>query len=262
MRREGRIRRFFGPPGSARRRRLRSLPVLGPVLVVIVDAYRSVRRRREAVSQAFSRARTDFKNRRAGTAPNITRRNTRRAYDRVYGDDRLLSEYLVPERVAFYAEVAEVAVAGHPRSVVDVGCGAGNLLRELVDKAAPDRIVGIDYAAAGVRRAQKLVPSGEFHAQSLYNVRVADTFDLVLCTEVLEHLSDPAAAMDLLKRLCAASGTILITVPDGAQDEWEGHRNFWSEGELEEFLRPYGDVEVSRMRADPMSLLAVVRPRR
>ena len=261
MRREGRIRRFLGPPGSARRRRLGSLPVLGSVLVAAVNAYRSVRRAREEASQALLRARTDFKNRRAVTAPNITRRNTRRAYERVYGDDRLLSEYLVPGRVAFYAEVAEAAAAGDPRSVVDVGCGAGNLLQEVVEKAAPSRVVGIDYAAAGVRRAQKLVPSGEFHAQSLYDVRLPETFDLVLCTEVLEHLSDPDAAMDVLTRLCAASGTILITVPDGAEDEWEGHLNFWSEEELYGFLRRYGDVDISRMRADPMSLLAVVRPR-
>jgi 2-polyprenyl-3-methyl-5-hydroxy-6-metoxy-1,4-benzoquinol methylase len=99
-----------------------------------------------------------------------------------------------------------------------------------------------------------------FHAQSLYDVESTDTFDLVLCTEVLEHLRRPAAAMDVLVRLCAASGSILITVPDGAQDEFEGHRSFWSEGQLEEFLRRYGEVVVSRMRANSMSLLAVVRP--
>jgi 2-polyprenyl-3-methyl-5-hydroxy-6-metoxy-1,4-benzoquinol methylase len=240
---------------------LRTLPVLGRGLIVGVGAFRRARQAWEETNQALLRSRTDFKNRRAATASNITRRNTRRAYDRVYRDDRLLNEYLAPGRVAFYVEVAEIVATERPRSVVDVGCGTGNLLREVVERAAPERVVGIDHAAAGVRRAQKLVPSGEFHAQSLYNVRLADTFDLVLCTEVLEHLSDPAAAVDLLNGLCAASGTILITVPDGAQDEWEGHRNFWSEGELKEFLQPYGDVEVSRMRADTMSLLAVVRPR-
>ena len=262
MRREARIRRFFGPPGSARRRRLRRLPVLGRALIVGVGAFRRSRQAWEETNQALLRRRTDFKTRRAATAPNITRRNTRRAYERVYGDDRLLNEYLAPARVAFYVEVAEIVATERPRSVVDVGCGTGNLLREVVERAAPDRVVGIDYAAAGVRRAQRLVPSGEFHAQSLYSVILAETFDLVLCTEVLEHLNDPRGAMDLLMRLCATSGTIVITVPDGAQDEWEGHRNFWSEGELEDFLQKYGDVEISRMHADPMSLLAFVRPRR
>lgn len=261
MRREGRIRRFFGPPGSRRRRRLRSVPVLGPTLVTAVATYRRVRQAWEKTRLAFVRARTDFKNRRAPTTPNITRKNTRRAYDRVYDDDRLLTEYLSPGRAAFYAEVAELAATCHPGSVVDVGCGPGNLLRALVDRATPERVVGIDYAAAGIRRAKELVPSGEFHAESLYEVQPTERFDLVLCTEVLEHLHDPEAAMDLLLRLCTDSGTILITVPDGAQDEWEGHRNFWSEAQLDEFLSSYGEVSVSRIRSDPMSLLAVVRPR-
>lgn len=235
--------------------------MLGPVLRLALSLYRRVRAIRVEMGLALQRARTDFKNRRAVTAPNVTRRNTRRAYERVYGDDRLLEEYLAPGRVSFYGEVAEIVAAERPHSVVDVGCGAGNLLRAVVDKAAPERVVGIDHAAAGIQRAKQLVPSGEFHARSLYDgLDAAETFDLVLCTEVLEHLRDPDAAVDVLVRLCGTAGRILITVPDGAQDAWEGHRNFWNEAELQEFLRRYGDVEVSRMRANPMSLLAVVRP--
>jgi len=259
--REGWVRQIFGPPNSPLRRRLRKLPVLGPILRRALSTYRGVRARRIELGLALQRARTDFKNRRAVTAANVTRRNNRRAYEQVYGDDRLLSEYLAPGRVSLYAEVAEIAAAERPRSVVDVGCGAGNLLRAVIDRAAPERVVGVDYAAAGIQRAKQLVPSGEFHAQSLYDGLGADeTFDLVLCTEVLEHLRDPAAAVDVLVRLCDSGGRILITVPDGAQDAWEGHRNFWDEAELQEFLGRYGDVEVSRMRATPMSLLAVVRP--
>jgi 2-polyprenyl-3-methyl-5-hydroxy-6-metoxy-1,4-benzoquinol methylase len=259
-RREGRIRRFFGPRGSARRQRLRSLPAVGPGLTAGVALYRRVRQKREDASLALQRARTDFSSRRARTVRNITRRNSRRAYEHVYADERLLDEYLGPERVAFYEEVAEVSADEQPRAVVDVGCGAGNLLRAIVEKAAPERVVGIDYARAGVDRAKELVPSGEFRAQSLYDLAPAETFDLVLCTEVLEHVRDPEAAMDVLVRLCAPSGRILITVPDGAQDSWEGHRNFWNEAQLEDFLRRYGQVEVSRMRSGEMSLLAVVRP--
>jgi 2-polyprenyl-3-methyl-5-hydroxy-6-metoxy-1,4-benzoquinol methylase len=259
-RREGRIRRFLGPPGSPRRRGLRNRPVVGPVLVALVTGYRRVRAQRDEARLALQRARTDFKNQRAATVPNITKRNNQRAYERVYGDDQLLAEYLAPERVAFYEEMAEISARERPRAVIDVGCGAGDLLRAVVEKAMPERVVGVDYARAGIQRARELVPSGEFRAQSLYDLDRTESFDLVLCTEVLEHLPDPEGAVDVLVRLCAGSGTILVTVPDGAQDAWEGHLNFWTEAELAEFLRRYGDVDVSRMRADPTSLLAVVRP--
>jgi 2-polyprenyl-3-methyl-5-hydroxy-6-metoxy-1,4-benzoquinol methylase len=206
------------------------------------------------------RAQTDFKNSRAVTARNVARRNDRRAYEQIFEDEQLLSEYLAPERITFYAEVARIVAEENPRSVIDVGCGAGNLLRAVVDAAAPERVVGIDHATAGIRRARQLVPSGDFHARSLYDLDLAETFDLVLCTEVLEHLADPDRAMAALMRLCAPAGEIVITVPDGAQDTWEGHRNFWSQSEFEEFLRGYGRAEVTRMDADPASLFAVVRP--
>jgi SAM-dependent methyltransferase len=260
MRREGPIRRFFGPRGSPRRARLRGLPVAGPLFGGAVQAYRALREVRIDTGLALQRARTDFRNRRARTVPNIAKRNTRRAYESIYGDDSLLSEYLGPERAAFYEEVAAISAQQAPRAVIDVGCGAGNLLRSVVEKTTPERVVGIDYASAGVRRAKQLVPAGEFLAESLYDVDLDEKFDLVLCTEVLEHLRDPRGAVEVLVRLCARPGAIVITVPDGAQDTWEGHRNFWTESELEGFLRGYGEVEVSRMSSDGLSLLAVVRP--
>jgi SAM-dependent methyltransferase len=38
-------------------------------------------------------------------------------------------------------------------------------------------------------------------------------FDLILCTEVLEHIGDDAAAIDELRRVLAPGGWLLITVP-------------------------------------------------
>lgn len=259
-RREGPVRRVLGDRGSLQRQRLRGLPVAGPVLVVAVNSYRRARDFRLRRQLELQNAYTDLKNRRADTAANISRRNNRRAYDRIYRDDRLLEEYLAPARVAFYAEVAELCAGEHPGSVIDVGCGAGNLLHALVERFAPERVVGIDYAGAGIRRASRLVPTGEFHAESLYDFDSDERFDLVLCTEVLEHLSRPESAVELLVRLCAEPGVVVITVPDGAVDDWAGHRNFWDEPDLAEFLGHYGDVEVERVRSDPASLLARVWP--
>jgi 2-polyprenyl-3-methyl-5-hydroxy-6-metoxy-1,4-benzoquinol methylase len=259
-RREGPVRRLVGDRGSPQRRRLRALPVAGPVLILAVNSYRRVRDLWLTGQLKLQNAYTDFKNRRAETAANISRRNNRRAYERIYGDDRLLDDYLAPGRITFYAEVAELCAREHPRTVIDVGCGAGNLLQALLERVEPDRVVGIDYAGAGIRRASELVPAGEFHAMSLYDFDPDESFELVLCTEVLEHLSQPDSAMQLLVRLCAVAGVIVVTVPDGAVDDWAGHRNFWSEADLLEFLGAYGEVEVSRMRSNPLSLVARIWP--
>ena len=175
------------------------------------------------IDQAY----TDLRNRHARTASNITRRNSRSAYRRVYGDERLLAEYLTPHRLRWYDDTVEACLPLRPRRVVDVGCGTGDLLHRLADRTDLEYVVGIDYASSGLDRARRLLPDARFIEADICRFRLPETFDLVLCTEVLEHLSKPAQAMETLVRLCSRAGTIVVTVPDGAQDAWEGHVNFW-----------------------------------
>ena len=59
--------------------------------------------------------------------------------------------------------------------------------------------------------------------------------------------------------ICAPGGRVAITVPDGAQDSWEGHVNFWDEGELRAFLAPHGLVVIDRIQ-DGTVLLAWLAP--
>lgn len=172
----------------------------------------------------------------------------------------MLHEYLVPERLRFYAEVADFCVLLAPRTVIDVGCGTGHLLAALSERLELERIVGVDYAAAGLARARELVPTAELRREDLYCLEVDEAFDLVLCTEVLEHLKDPVAAMTTLMRLCGQSGTVVVTVPDGDQDTWEGHINFWNAEDFAGFLSRFGDASVSMMK-DGVSLIGVIKPR-
>ena len=184
------------------------------------------------------------------TAANITRENTLDAYDRVYGSDQLLGEYLGPERLRFYDEVATIVASLEPQSVLDVGCGTGHLLRFVVElmSSNPQRVVGIDHSEAGLRRARALLPSATWRVEDIYDLSLdGERFELVLCTEVLEHVHDPERVVRLLRSLCASDGRVVITVPDGARDSWEGHVNFWDEGELRAFLTPHGLGNIERI---------------
>jgi len=201
----------------------------------------------------------DFRNRHAVTAPNIARRNTRRAYQRVYRDRRLLDEYLAPSRLRFYEEVADACAGFEPRRVVDVGCGTGHLLAALSERIQLERAVGVDHAAAGLVVGRALLPAAEFVEADIYHLRLAEAFDLVVCTEVLEHLKGPERALETLARLCADDGVILVTVPDGRDDEFEGHVNFWGPDEFRALLSGYGDATVSVMHD---CLFGTIRPPR
>jgi SAM-dependent methyltransferase len=196
------------------------------------------------------------------SAAALTTKNTLPAYNRVYGRDRLLDEYLSNERLEFYEELAAIFAPLGPKRIIDVGCGTGHLLRFIVDRMTvfPERIVGVDHSEAGIRRARELLPSATWIVADLYDVFLKDHFDLVLCTEVLEHLHEPTPAVDVLCRLCASGGRVALTVPDGAQDSWEGHVNFWDEDDLQGFLAPHGLVGIDRVE-DGGVLLAWLAPR-
>jgi hypothetical protein len=64
---------------------------------------------------------------------------------------------------------------------------------------------------------------------------------------VLEHVKQPERALAVLTRLCAPGGHVLVTVPDGAVDDWSGHESFWTEAEFERLLQPFGTVDVQRV---------------
>jgi 2-polyprenyl-3-methyl-5-hydroxy-6-metoxy-1,4-benzoquinol methylase len=192
---------------------------------------------------------------------NTTRRNTRQAYEEVYGTPALLAEYLGPERMKFYDDLATVCGRLEPSRLIDVGCGTGDLLAVMVSRLSSiDEVVGVDHTEAGLARLAELVPAARRIHCDLYEIDLpSHQFDLVVCTEVLEHLDRPEEALLILCRLCSANGTVLITVPDGDQDSFEGHVNFWGEEVFRELVCRYGRAHVTRID-DGRTLMALLQP--
>jgi trans-aconitate methyltransferase len=189
----------------------------------------------------------------------LTRTNSRRAYDALYGSRELLDQYLHPARLVFYDEVAAACAELRPASTVDLGCGSGHLLRALLDRLPEVRALGVDHAASGIEVARELVPEARFMVGDLYRLSPPERFELVLCTEVLEHLTRPREGLERIVEWCAEGGRVAITVPDGAWDAFEGHANFWSEDELRDFLTQYGLESITRIDAG-RTLFAVLAP--
>jgi len=189
-----------------------------------------------------------FRRRRRRSVENVARVNTREAFEVVYGDRDLRGEYLSAERLAFYSEVATVCAELAPRRIIDVGCGTGHLLAEVL-RRVPDAesLVGVDYAESAIAQLAEVVPAARGVVASLFELtEKPQSFDLVLCTEVLEHVTGPKEALDVLVGLCKPGGHVVATVPDGEQDTYEGHVNFWSEAEFASFLSAGGAASVRR----------------
>jgi len=97
--------------------------------------------------------------------------------------------------------------------VLDLGCGAGRFLRVIAEAGAVT--VGVEVAEAALARARRLAPEAELHRVAPDgDLPFADgTFDLVWCSEVLEHVADTATFLSELRRVLRAGGRALITTP-------------------------------------------------
>jgi 2-polyprenyl-3-methyl-5-hydroxy-6-metoxy-1,4-benzoquinol methylase len=113
----------------------------------------------------------------------------------------------------FHRWVWNLVAATGAESVLDVGCGEGFTIERLlaVDGRLP--MQGLDYDLPALLRAKESHPDVFFQMGDIRRLPYRrESFDLVLCLEVLEHLVEPSAALDELKRVSGRH--CLISVPN------------------------------------------------
>ena len=170
--------------------------------------------------------------------------NNEMVFEQMYSDPQLLKHYLLADRLDFYRQVAQ-KTSGHFHgdrncaACVDVGCGTGHLLAELRRSGFAGRLVGLDSAAAAGDRVRAHNLGLEFYPGYLSSQAWQKEFDLVLCTEVLEHCDHPADIVREMIKVVKPGGMIVITVPDGRKDTWEGHIHFWSPESFKLFIQSF-----------------------
>ena len=117
------------------------------------------------------------------------------------------------KRLAF---ADSVIAACRPRSVLDVGCGSGELLTIPLAERHPEvSFLGVDSDAVSLRHAaarHRLANLGFMAIDALPPER---TFDLVIASEVLEHVEMPHDFLRALRRRLEPEGVLLLTVPNG-----------------------------------------------
>jgi 2-polyprenyl-3-methyl-5-hydroxy-6-metoxy-1,4-benzoquinol methylase len=97
-------------------------------------------------------------------------------------------------------------------SVVDVGCGTGESLSVPLAREG-HWVVGVDVHLASLQVGRRLGVA-RFACAETHALR-AGSFDAAICSEVLEHISDPQALLADIRRLLRPGGLCIVTVPNG-----------------------------------------------
>ncbi len=166
--------------------------------------------------------------------------NSQARINEFYSDPKIVERYLARARLKSYEDVAallrEKGIDCDGKSVADVGCGTGHFLLNVRKRFRPSAMTGFEYAEAALRVARETLPEAQFQLLDIYE-GTARRFDVVFCIEVIEHLLQPEKALKNLLAMLGENGVLLITVPDGRQDTFAGHINFWSPESWQVFVR-------------------------
>lgn len=99
------------------------------------------------------------------------------------------------------------------KTILDVGCGEGFTLARFKKKQIGKRLEGIDYALEAITLGKKMYPTLILRQGDIYTLPYNDnSFDLVICSEVLEHLEKPQKALKEIKRV--SKKYCLLSVPN------------------------------------------------
>jgi len=140
--------------------------------------------------------------------------------------------YLSKDRLLFYNELIDLSIKKgitfENKNIVDIGCGPGALLNELKKRYQNSRLTGLDFSESAILYAKKKMHGISFEIKDICQQQIDKKYDVIFCTEVLEHLLNPLPFLKKLLTMMTDNGVVILTTPNGRIDNFVGHIHFWS----------------------------------
>ena len=113
----------------------------------------------------------------------------------------------------FYKVILKIVKNIKINTILDVGCGEGFTLNKFKKEGIGKTYKGIDYSNDAILIGKKLYPDLDLSQGNIYKLPFKNnSFDLVVCNEVLEHLENPEKGIKELIRV--SKKYILLSVPN------------------------------------------------
>jgi trans-aconitate methyltransferase len=132
--------------------------------------------------------------------------------------------------------------------IVDIGSGTGDLAVSLREAYPETALLGLELSSTGVELARSRVPDAAFLQVDLsHGEAPPPEYEAwathAVCSEVLEHVDDPAGLVANCRPYLALDCQLVVTVPGGPMTEYDrhiGHRKHYEPGELRRILTEAG----------------------
>lgn len=149
-----------------------------------------------------------------------------------------------------------------PESILDVGAGEGFVLEKLRQNKIGKKLEGIEYMDEAIALGKKTNPQVKIKKGDIYKLPYKDnSFDLIICTEVLEHLEDPKIALAELKRVTKKH--VILSVPNEPLftiQRFLRGKNILKLGDHPEHIQHWNSNSFRRFVADQLTVKEVKTP--
>ena len=146
---------------------------------------------------------------------------------------------------AYTLPAIKYLLPGDVLTILDAGCGNGYIASQLASMG--HNVTGIDSSKDGILIGRKAYPNVRFEVHSVYDdLRdIAVEVDLVVSSEVIEHLYRPKLFLENISKVLRRGGYIILTTPYHGYlknlslslfDHWDKHHTVeWEGGHIKFF---------------------------
>lgn len=132
--------------------------------------------------------------------------------DKLYNSKNPLVRFVHNNRLNY---IINVTPNDDGLKILDAGCGEGHLIEKLFHKKNKNFYYGTDISETALRKAKQRCPFAEFKLINLSEMDFENNFfDVIICTETIEHILNYGEALKNLKRILKNDGYLIITFPN------------------------------------------------
>lgn len=161
------------------------------------------------------------------------------AYNGQMGEE---TEKMTKERIKW---ILDMTGTGH--HILDIGCSQGIITILAAENG--NTAVGVDINEENIEFAKKLlhekysdsVAKVDFQCIDFYTWQSEEKYDVILLTEVIEHLEKPDVFLERVSQRMSETGKLIITVPFGVLNHPDHYSTFYVKG-LYDLVDKYFDV--------------------
>jgi 2-polyprenyl-3-methyl-5-hydroxy-6-metoxy-1,4-benzoquinol methylase len=159
------------------------------------------------------------------------------------------------ERIEIISEM--VARLGKGLSILDVGSGDG-IIAEHISKMG-NNVTAVDLPTVAVQTHKchgPLAVTGDAERLSF----VSNIFDVVIASEIMEHLWNPHSLINEAHRVLKPDGSLIISTPEGVEGlRYDAHKYYFTTEILEQILsKKFNLCEVKRLKPEYTAIPTII----